>query len=201
MEYPAFYDRVAPITLLDPLAAFLGAFEGGVVEMRYLDVVRLAGHSCPTVAGAFLMARHGLRALYGEGVPVRGEVQVEMQQPMAEGVTGVVARVLSLITGAAADGGFHGIGGRFDRRHLLSFDHAIAAPVRLTRRDTGASVSLRYDPSIVPVDPEMGPLLQRCLAGRASDEEAERFRRLWQGRVESILCDHAGDPRLVTVEG
>jgi len=200
MEYPAFYDRVAPIVLRDPLADFLGALEGGVVEVSYLDAVRLAGHSCPTVAGAFLIAARGLEALYGDDLPTRGEIEVQMQQPIEEGVCGVVANVLSLITGAAADGGFHGIGSQFDRRHLLSFDNAIAAPVRFTRKDTDENASVRYDPGVVPADPEMMPLLQKRLAGLATDAEADRFRHLWQGRVESILCDHAHDPRLITVE-
>ncbi len=200
MDYPAFYDRVAPIRLRDPLADFLGALKGGVVEVRYLDAVRLAGHSCPTVAGAFLMATRGLEALYGDDLPTRGEIEVRMRQPIEEGVCGVVANVLSLITGAAADGGFHGIGDRFDRRRLLSFGNASAAPVRFTRRDTGKSASVRYDPGVVPPDPEMMPLLQRQLAGLATEEEAGRFRRLWQGRVEAILCDHADDPRLITVD-
>jgi len=34
--------------LRDPLAELLGAAEGGIVEYRYADAVKLAGHSCPT---------------------------------------------------------------------------------------------------------------------------------------------------------
>ncbi len=47
MKYPAFYDLVPGIALADPLAAFLGATEQGVIEYRYIDAVKLTGHSCP----------------------------------------------------------------------------------------------------------------------------------------------------------
>jgi len=199
MEYPAFFDRIEPITLRDPLAECLGAFKGGIMQIGYLDAVRLAGHSCPTVAGAFLMARKGLKALYGEELPVRGQIGVEMQEPVTQGVCGVIANVLTLITGATDESGFHGLAGQFDRRHLLSFGNDNPAPVTLVRQDTGLRVSLSYDPSFVPADPQMGLLLQRVLAGSATADEASRFGRLWQGRVEAILCNHADDPRLITV--
>lgn len=52
MHYPAFFDDVPAIRLYDPLAEFLGAVDDGVIEYRYLDAVKLAGHSCPTVASA-----------------------------------------------------------------------------------------------------------------------------------------------------
>jgi len=169
------------------------------MQIGYLDAVRLAGHSCPTVAGAFLMARKGLKALYGEELPVRGQIGVEMQEPVTQGVCGVIANVLTLITGATDESGFHGLAGQFDRRHLLSFGNDNPAPVTLVRQDTGLRVSLSYDPSFVPADPQMGLLLQRVLAGSATADEASRFGRLWQGRVEAILCNHADDPRLITV--
>jgi hypothetical protein len=58
--FPEFYAQAPRVTLRDPLAEFLGAARQGLIEYRYADVVRLAGHSCPTVAGAYLMALHGL---------------------------------------------------------------------------------------------------------------------------------------------
>ena len=64
MKYPEFFERVESITLKDPLAEFLGAFEEGIISFSYLDAVKSAGHSCPTIAGAYLMAREGLKALY-----------------------------------------------------------------------------------------------------------------------------------------
>lgn len=201
MGYPAFFDRIEPLRLHDPLAEILGSFVDGIVEIHYLDVVRLAGHSCPTVAGAYLMAKKGLEALYGEKtMPERGDIAVEMQQGIGEGVTGVVANVLSYITGATDQGGFHGLAGRFDRRNLLTFGHAGTASVSLIRRDTGRRLSMTYDPSVVPVDPTMERLFPRVLAGKADADEALRFGILWQRRVEAILCEYADDPWLLVLQ-
>ncbi len=93
-EFPAFYAEAPVVTVYDPLARFLGAARQGLIEYRYADVVRLAGHSCPTVAGAYLMALHGLRALYGTETPVRGDVEVFMRDAPGSGVTGVIASVV-----------------------------------------------------------------------------------------------------------
>jgi len=200
MKYPEFYDRVVPIVMRDPLADTLGAFAEGIIEYGYLDVAKLAGHSCPTVAGAFLMARHGLATLYGSALPVRGEIEVAMQQNRDEGVCGVIANVFSLITGATEDSGFHGLGGQYDRRRLLSFNSRIPTMVRFSDRLGGGSVQVQYNPAIVPADPEIGFYLSKVLSGRGSAEEKSHFHQLWQGRVESILCDFADDPRLISVE-
>jgi hypothetical protein len=118
--FPEFFDEAPSIRRRDPLAAFLGAARDGVLEYGYADGVRLAGHSCPTVASAFLMARAALAALYGSEVPERGGVRVEMRDAAQEGVTGVIANVVSLVTGATVDTGFKGIGGQFDRSRLLA---------------------------------------------------------------------------------
>jgi hypothetical protein len=200
MRYPAFYDQVETITVRDPLALFLGAFEDGIIEYSYLDVARLAGHSCPTVAGAYLMAARGLKALFKDELPVRGEIEVAMQQDQHEGVCGVIANIFSYLTGATEDSGFHGLAGQFDRRQLLSFGHQIPAPVQFTRKNNGRSVLISYDPSCVPADPDMMPLLSKAISGQADEDEESRFRKLWQCRVEAILCEYADDPRLLVIE-
>jgi formylmethanofuran dehydrogenase subunit E len=200
MNYPAFYDQVETIVVRDPLANFLGAFEDGVIEYSYLDVVRLAGHSCPTVAGAYLMAARGLKMLFGDELPVRGEIEVTMQQNQHEGVCGVIANVFSFITGATQDSGFHGLAGQFDRRQLLSFGQQIPATVQFSRKSNGQSVLVSYDSSFVPADPDMRPLLSKAISGQADTNEESRFQQLWQSRVEAILCDYADDPRLLTIE-
>ena len=84
MKYPEYIDRVEPICLKDPLSEFLGVFAGGVVEFSYLDVVKSAGHSCPTIAGAYLSILEGLKALYKEKVPVRGEVAIALGDSIEE---------------------------------------------------------------------------------------------------------------------
>jgi len=45
-----------PIRLRDPLAETLGVFkkDRAVLEYTFLDVVKLAGHACPTTAAAYL---------------------------------------------------------------------------------------------------------------------------------------------------
>ena len=127
MRYPDFFDAVPRIRLHDPLADFLGAFEGGVIEYAYLDAVRLAGHSCPTVASAYWLTSQALRALYGEALPERGGVRVAFRESRTAGVTGVIANVVSLLTGATTDTGFKGLAGRFDRRGLLDTDPGLSA--------------------------------------------------------------------------
>ena len=200
MKYPAFYDQIETIIVADPLALFLGAFEGGVIEYNYLDVARLAGHSCPTVAGAYLMVSHGLKALYGDELPVRGEIEVAMLQNRHEGVCGVIANVFSYITGATEDSGFHGLAGQFDRRQLLSFGQQISATVRFSNKRNGHAVLVSYDSGFVPADADMGGLFSKTISGQANDKEALRFGQLWQNRVKAILCDYADDPRLLSIE-
>src|SRR5690606_3387946 len=78
MQTPQFFDEVPPIVVVDPLAEFLGAADDGLFEYRYLDVVKAAGHSCPTVAGAWLTTRKALAHLYPDAPPRRGEIRVEL---------------------------------------------------------------------------------------------------------------------------
>lgn len=201
MRYPEFFNQVRAIVMHDPLAAFLGAAEEGIVEYRYLDAVKLAGHSCPTVAGAWLMTLKALERLYGGERPERGAIRVELRDDVGAGVTGVVANVAGLVTGAAQENGFKGIGGRFDRRNLLAFEAPIAGEMRFTRVDTGASIEARYHPERVPPAAEMKALLPRVQTDTATTEERQRFGALWQDRVRSILIDHADDPELVVLSG
>ena len=200
MNYPPFFDAVTRITLHDPLAALLGAADRGLIEYGYVDAVKLAGHSCPTVAGAYLMTLKALARLYPDSTPERGGVRVEFGSAQAEGVTGVIAAVTGLLTGAAGEGGFKGLGGRFSRRNLLAFSAGTEMDVRFTRLDTGARVQVAYHPEIVAPPPELAPLMQSLLAGTASDTERTEFGRLWQMRVKRILIDHCDDPALVTCQ-
>jgi len=199
MIYPKFYTKVPNITLYDPLSEFLGAFEEGIVEISYLECVKLAGHSCPTVAGAYLMAQLGLQALYNDSLPKRGDIKVEMRDSETSGVTGVVANVIGFITGANGAGGFKGIQGHFSRNNLLDFDTQTQAEVTLTRVDTQESVTLSYDPSSIPPDPMMQTLMAKSLQNRTSKDEAQTFATLWQQRVESILLSSDKHPQIITI--
>ena len=199
MDYPAFFDEVPRIRVHDPLLTFLGASASGMIEYSYLDVVKQAGHSCPTTAGAYLMAHKGLAALYGDESPERGGVHVYFPDMNDSGVTGVIASVFGLIVGATGTTGFKGIGGSFNRCGLMSFTAPVDGVLALSRTDTGATVTLRYQPEVAAPDPEMRALLQKTLSGHASDDEKTRFGALWQERVRKILIDHRDDPALIIV--
>jgi hypothetical protein len=183
----------------DSLAAFLGAADDGVLEYGYEDAVKLAGHSCPTVASAYALARRALAALYPDRLPERGGVRIEFASPREEGVTGVIASVLTLVTGAAQEGGFKGIGGRFVRRDLQHFAAALPMTLRFTRIDNGAAVDASADLGGIPADPQMPALLGRCMRGEADAGERKRFGEMWQQRVERILVDHCDDDAVFQV--
>ena len=199
MTYPAFFDEVTTITLHDPLAEILGAATGGLIKYGYADAVKLAGHSCPTVAGAYLMTLKTLGGLYPGDIAKRGGIRVEFSAAQADGVTGVTAAVASLLTGAAGEGGFKGLAGSFSRQNLLQFAAANNAGLLFTRLDSGASVSVAYHPEAVPAPPELQALMPKLLSGEASPAEKIEFGRLWQMRVKRILIDHFDDPELVVI--
>ncbi|MEO8445339.1 MAG: hypothetical protein ABI567_10085 [Gammaproteobacteria bacterium] len=194
MQLPDFFDAAPRLQLHDPLAAFLGAARDGVLDYGYADVVKLAGHSCPTVASAFLLTRAALAVLYPGALAERGALRVQFSGARLDGVNGVFASVVSLLTGATEDGGFKGLGGRFDRRRLLEFEADIAGQMRVTRLDTGATVDAWARLEQVPGNARAFELLPLCLAGKASVEEVEQFRALWQQRVRMLLTQHADDP-------
>lgn len=199
MQFPLFFDAVPPVVVREPLAETLGAADDGVIEYRYVDAVKLAGHSCPTVAGAWLMTVRALARLYGDELPRRGEVRVELRQPHDEGVAGVTGNVAGLLTGAAGDGGFKGLAGRFSRRGLLAYGAPIDGDLRFTRMDTGNSVEVAYHPEIVERPAELKALMQAAL-GPSADAQARRaFGEAWQEWVRRILVDHGSDPALVTL--
>lgn len=197
MKTPAFFDAVPPIVVVDPLAEALGAAEEGIVEYRYADAVKLAGHSCPTVACAWLMTRRALQELYPDTLPCRGDVRVELRAPSEEGVTGVIAAVAGLVTGAANEGGFKGLAGRFERRGLLRFGAPLAGEIRFTRLDSGSSVTLSHDLRAVAQPPGLKGRLREAFAPDASDDTRKAFAAAWQGWVKTILIGHADDPKLI----
>ncbi len=199
MQFPDFYHQIAPISLRDPLAELLGAAVGGVIRYDFTDAVKLAGHACPTVAGAWLATVRGLRALYGDEMPVRGDISVALHENVEDGVAGVIASIATLLTGAAGAGGFKGLGGRFGRRQLLNFGIAGVGGIRLTQRDNGRSADCIVQLQRVPGDPRLGELLPAVVQGIATPQQAALFAALWQDRLRRILVDHAEHPELVDI--
>jgi len=132
-------------------------------------------------------------------LPERGGVHVSFRDSQVAGVTGVIANVVALLTGATVDSGFKGLAGRFDRRKLLAFDAEQPLEIRFTRVDTGAAVDAAAAMRQVPADPRMPALMQRCLAGEATLDEVGEFRQLWQERVRRALLEHGDDPEVFVV--
>ena len=187
MTYPQFFNKIPTIKLQDELASFLGTFEDGIIEFSYLDIVKSAGHSCPTVLGAYLMTKEGLKALYENELPKRGQIIVEFKEAQNIGVAGVIGNVIMNITGAATTNGFKGISGKFDRNHLMKFEQDInGANVRFTRTDTQKSVDVFYNPSEIKPHEDMNFYMQKCLQKSATIEEEKEFKKLWHDRVEKI---------------
>ena len=203
MQLQPFFNQAPSIQLYDPLAQFLGATPDGVLECHYADAVKLCGHSCPTVASAWLMVIKALAALYSpDELPERGNIEISMSGERDAGVTGVIASVAQLITGAAPETGFGGIGmaGRFARRNLLSFGAGGDADMTVSRRDTGKAVRVTFNGSVVPFAPEMREIMPQAVAGMASPEELQRFGELWQARVHAILVEQVDNPEMIVVE-
>lgn len=198
MAFPAFFSLAPRIAVRDPLAQLLGASDDGRIEYGYDDAVRLAGHSCPTVAGAWLMTRKALQVLYPDTLPERGNILVKFADDAANGVTGVIANVVCLVTGSTTDTGFKGLAGQFDRRHLLEFGQNLPGEISFTRRDTGASVTVSYSAQGVPPSPSAMPLLQKMLSGQADARQHQEFGQLWQDRVRRIL-EAADQPGIITI--
>lgn len=187
------------LRLFDPLAKLLGMPEDGILEYSFMDAVKLSGHACPTVAGAYLMTVKGVQALYPEGLPKRGGVKVYFRDGQNDGVVGVMSRVAGLITGACGDDGFKGLAGQQARRGLLFFNAKIKGEIAFERVDTKARVEVFYNPGIVPGNPQMGELLGLILQGVASEAEEKLFAGFWQKRVSLILGEYVNHPELVRV--
>lgn len=197
----AFYEEVEPIELRDPLAVFLGAIdEKEDFIFTYEDAVKLAGHSCPAVSGAYKITQKALKALYGNETPLRGEISVRVLGSVDNGANGPISQVISLITGAAPETGFAGLGNSFVRKNKLIFDekNEEASAFVFTRDDTGKSVKVAYHPEAIPEDEEMHNLFTKCIVGTANEKQKEKFQEMWQKRVRIVLFEEAKN--LFTVE-
>ncbi|MBI5755799.1 MAG: hypothetical protein HZA12_02640 [Nitrospirae bacterium] len=187
-----FFDKVEPIKLKDPLAYFLGSMdEGEILIFKYADAVKLAGHSCPAISGAYKITAKALSALYGEEPPVRGEIRVAVLGKPTDMAYGPMSQVISLITGAAPVTGFGGLGRRFRRRDLLVFDegHLGYNTFIFQRMDNKKTVEVTYNPDLVPEDPRLGGLISLVLSDQASEEDKRAFRKAWQDKVRNILIE------------
>ena len=189
--------EVESIKLREPLAETLGAFSenGAVLEYTFIDSVKMAGHACPTVAGAYLSCQQALDKLYPDEIPVRGEIAVTVYGEPDEGVYGVMAQVFSLLTGAATTTGFRGLGHKFRRKDLLKFNPEKIDPQAMCfefrRLDNGRAVLVKFYPREVPFPEEkvkrLGELLEGVLWEAVKEEERKEFQELWLEKVKDML--------------
>lgn len=145
------------VSISDPLSVFLlGTEKENKFTLSLLDVVRFAGHACTAMIGAFLITRAAIENLYPDTKTcIRGDVEIDIPDGATDGSTGPMANVLSYITGAWSDTGFGGFkGGDHVRRNLLRFNskNTQSGAFRFTRKDTGASVDIIYQPQLVKLD-------------------------------------------------
>lgn len=189
------YDDVHPIRIRDPVAEALCVLEpGDPFVVTYTDAVTVAGHSCPTAAGAYRLTQLGLNALYPDVNPVRGDIEVLAGGPRDDSTYGVMSRIVSAITGAAEEDGFSGLaGGLGDRRNHLHFADldTIEPTFYFRRRDTDDTVAVQYHVGEVP---DAGPPIRHLPAivdGDATAEQRAAFADAWHGRVESVLTHDA----------
>ena len=187
MKYPKFFDE-HKITMKEPLGDVLGAFEDGIVNYTYLDVVKLSGHSCPTVSSTFAMISVGLNKLYGNDLPIRGDIKVTIQGAKEDGAVGVIANVASYITGACDEGGFKGFGGKSSRNNLLKFNSNIDAEIILSSVSKGNSVTLSANLDKVETPKKLNYYTQKVFSKNASDDEKKMFALLWQEKVKNVLA-------------
>jgi formylmethanofuran dehydrogenase subunit E len=189
LEYPNFFNDVEPFILKDELSEFLGATKDGIIEINYIDCVKLAGHSCPTVAGAYILTKVALERLFNNQMPIRSSLKITIGGAKEEGVNGVIANVISFITGCNDEGGFSGIGGKFNKKNLLSFNPNQKELVKFSTLDNLQEIRLNLDTSIVPGNPKMQILMQKQMQNIATEDEIKEFRTLWQDRVKFMLLN------------
>ena len=201
--------QVKPIKFKEPLAETLGAFQkrDAVVEYSFIDAVKMSGHACPTVAGAYLSCQKALEKLYPDQIPVRGEISITVFGDPDDGGYGVVSQVFSFLTGAATVTGFKGLAHKFKRQYLLEFSPAKidseAMCFEFKRSDTGKTILVKFYPQQIPF-PEvkakrLGYLLGKVIQEAASGDERDEFQELWVGKVKSMFLESEGIDRWLEV--
>ena len=202
-----FFSDVEPIALRDPLASVLGATEDDEpIYYSYQDCVKVSGHACASVSSAFQLTKLALKELYGDEIPVRGNIDVRYAGGREDGANGPIGQVIQFITGAAIETGFHGLGGKYVRSDRFRYDDEMETGgpgivVLFKRADTGKEVLARAIPSLVKMtDEEMenSNYMPKVIQGAATPEEREKFYMYWQGKNRKILLED--NPEAFTVK-
>lgn len=163
------------VSVFEPFSAFLqGSEEESQFQISLLDVVRFAGHACPSIVGAFLISQRAIKELFPvTETCVRGEIAIDIPTGPTQGATGPISNVFSFIFGAWSDTGFGGLQGQFARRGLIRYSVPGIPPgcFRFKNLKTGAQVDITYNPSLAVVEVRDG----------------EAFQQQWQRKIKAIL--------------
>jgi formylmethanofuran dehydrogenase subunit E len=194
-----FLTEVEPIRFKEPFAEILGAFKKDevVLEYTFVDVVKMAGHACPTTAGAYLCCQEALKKLYPNELPIRGDISITVYGEADEGGYGVISQVFSFLTGAAPATGFRGLGHKFRRKDLLRFNpesiDSQAFCFEFSRADNGKTVLVKFYPSKIPFSEvksrRLGELLEKVIWEAAKEEERREFQDLWIEKVRDMILE------------
>ncbi|MBU0943496.1 MAG: hypothetical protein KJ804_21525 [Proteobacteria bacterium] len=204
-----YLDTVPPIIMKEPLLGLLGQTEQPI-PYTFKETVKISGHACGAVTGAWLITRKALEALYPSTLPVRGQIKVIMPGAEDEWLIGVFGQVIANITGAAPKTGFPGgaLGPAFNRRNLMVYakEPVGTPPTKMRwifeRTDTGAKVAIRYDlsmiqPSATPASKEVEAKVAR---GLADAQELKNWQANWNAGVKFLFDNADTLPGLFTVE-
>ncbi len=188
--------EVPPIMMSDPYFEIFGQTDGAI-PYYYEEAVKLAGHSCGAVSGAWTITRKALEVLYPDGeIPVRGQIAVDAPGAEDEWFVGVFGEVITYITGAAPKSGF--IGAEFGqtddvfvRQNKMVYDEEPTKqlpPMRewiFTRLDTGARVGVKFNLVVITPIPTPGrqAMGKKMAAGEATPEEAADYFEYWNDRA------------------
>jgi len=199
--------EVPPIMMIDPYFQIFGQSQVAL-PYYYEEAVKLAGHSCGAVTGAWTIARKALEILYPNGeIPVRGQIAVEAPGAEDEWFVGVFGDVITFVTGASPHTGF--IGAEFGKANdvfvrqnkmVYSLEPTKQLPPMrewiFTRLDTGTKVGIKFNLVIITPIPTPGRIAmgKKMAAGEATAEEAADYIKYWNDRAIFVLdnADMAG---------
>lgn len=201
-SFREFFSKIEPIRMYDPLATLLGTFKEDhdihdIIEYHFIDVIKMAGHSCPTTASAFVACKYAMRMLFEDGIGERGAISIMVHGERDSGVYGVIAQVFSFITGACSETGFKGLGGLHRRNNLLWFgkeENKEYQQFDFTRRDTKRVCVVRSIPGSLPLlEPSeslrLNELFSKNVWEAVRGSKRAEFRDLWMKRVKLIALD------------
>jgi hypothetical protein len=192
--------EVPPLMMIDP---YFGIFGQSQVPVPYYyeEAVKVAGHSCGAITGAWTITRKALEVLYPDGeIPVRGQIAVEAPGAEDEWFVGVFGDVITFITGASPHTGFIGAEfGKTDdvfvRQNKMVYSEEPTGqlpPMRewiFTRLDTGEKVGVKFNLMIILPIPTPGRVAmgKKMAAGEATPEEAADYYEYWNDRAKFVL--------------